>query len=159
MNRLLASNLANSTDQEIYDAVYTDHLTQAHNRRAFDQLYTGGPVAIFDLDSLKYINDTMGHRAGDAFIQYASCCLIQQFGFDNVFRTGGDEFLVINYQEGQIDKLCDYLPFLTAGFGPNLTCADGHLNMLKECRELDGDRAPRGCRPTWFNRLKEWGVL
>ena len=51
-------------------------------------------ILICDINDLKLINDTQGHKAGDEYIQ-ASCRLIcRTFAHCPVFRVGGDEFAV-----------------------------------------------------------------
>ena len=52
-------------------------------------------VAVCDVNGLKVINDTMGHKAGDEFIIKASRMICDIFQHSPVFRTGGDEFTVI----------------------------------------------------------------
>lgn len=84
-----------------------DELTGLSNRRGFLLLAeqhatlakrTGAPfsVAFLDLDRLKYINDTMGHQAGDAAIVEAAdairACLRES---DILGRLGGDEFALL----------------------------------------------------------------
>lgn len=87
--------------------VGVDELTGAANRRAFEQALTrelartgrgaGGPsVLLFDLDSLKQLNDEHGHQAGDTAIKATVDAL--QFAVratDVVARLGGDEFAVL----------------------------------------------------------------
>ena len=52
-------------------------------------------IAVCDINGLKIINDTEGHKAGDDYIK-ASCKLIcRTFHHSPVFRIGGDEFAVI----------------------------------------------------------------
>ena len=52
-------------------------------------------IIICDINELKIINDTEGHKAGDEYIK-ASCKLIcDVFDHSPVFRVGGDEFAVI----------------------------------------------------------------
>ena len=52
-------------------------------------------IAVCDINGLKIINDTKGHKAGDDYIK-ASCKLIcRTFQHSPVFRIGGDEFAVI----------------------------------------------------------------
>ena len=52
-------------------------------------------VIVCDVNGLKHINDTYGHKAGDDYIK-ASCDLIcEYFKHSPVFRIGGDEFVVI----------------------------------------------------------------
>ncbi|MCR5435584.1 MAG: diguanylate cyclase [Treponema sp.] len=52
-------------------------------------------VAVFDLDGLKFVNDTLGHDAGDAYIKEACRLICNFFKHSPVFRIGGDEFVVI----------------------------------------------------------------
>ena len=85
----------------------TDALTGLNNRRGFMILATGllkfarrvsysVCLLYIDLDSLKYINDTFGHGAGDAAIMQFSSILIDTFRDSDVIgRMGGDEFVVM----------------------------------------------------------------
>jgi diguanylate cyclase (GGDEF)-like protein len=50
----------------------------------------------FDMDSLKDINDTFGHNAGDQALRSAILILKKIFrGSDIISRWGGDEFMVL----------------------------------------------------------------
>ena len=60
------------------------------NRRGLDFA-----VAVFDVNGLKQINDTYGHKRGDQFIIDASAVICRQFKRSPVFRIGGDEFVAI----------------------------------------------------------------
>lgn len=80
-----------------------DALTGLRNRRAMvdcmDQISAGEPesfgVINIDLNGLKTINDTGGHEAGDRILIQAGEILGKVFYQDDLFRTGGDEFIVI----------------------------------------------------------------
>ena len=80
-----------------------DALTGLRNRRAMvdcmDQISSGKPesfgVINIDLNGLKTINDTNGHDAGDKALIQAGEILGKVFYQDDLFRTGGDEFIVI----------------------------------------------------------------
>lgn len=59
---------------------------------------SGGAVAVLflDLDGFKVVNDTMGHKTGDALLKNVAdrlrkCCRNEQ----NIARMGGDEFLIV----------------------------------------------------------------
>jgi diguanylate cyclase (GGDEF)-like protein len=85
----------------------TDALTGLNNRRGFMILATGllkfarrvsysVCLLYIDLDSLKYINDTFGHSAGDAAIMQFSHILTDTFRDSDVIgRMGGDEFVIM----------------------------------------------------------------
>ncbi|MBE5871536.1 MAG: diguanylate cyclase [Lachnospiraceae bacterium] len=51
-------------------------------------------IAICDINDLKKINDTRGHKAGDDYIKAAAKLLCGIFAHSPVFRIGGDEFLI-----------------------------------------------------------------
>lgn len=59
-------------------------------------------IAYFDLNGLKKVNDLQGHQAGDALIRRTADCLLRAFG-KKVYRTGGDEFIVIDRESGRED--------------------------------------------------------
>ena len=52
-------------------------------------------IVICDINGLKYVNDSMGHQAGDALIRSACERICSIFKHSSVFRIGGDEFAVI----------------------------------------------------------------
>lgn len=82
---------------------FTDALTGLYNRNKLNELidfqmdvhsaHLG--VACFDLNGLKEVNDDLGHSAGDQLICRAAEYLRQTFS-DRVYRTGGDEFVVVD---------------------------------------------------------------
>ena len=49
---------------------------------------------------LKIVNDTKGHAAGDKLIKDASALLREYFVHGTVYRTGGDEFVVLLQEKG-----------------------------------------------------------
>jgi diguanylate cyclase (GGDEF)-like protein len=85
----------------------SDVLTGLNNRRGFMILATGllkfarraaysVCLLYIDLDSLKYINDTFGHAAGDTAITHFARILTETFRDSDVIgRLGGDEFVVL----------------------------------------------------------------
>lgn len=52
-------------------------------------------VVVCDVNGLKHINDTQGHKAGDEYICAASAMICEIYQHSPVYRLGGDEFTVI----------------------------------------------------------------
>ncbi|MDR7868989.1 MAG: PAS domain S-box protein [Sporomusaceae bacterium] len=84
-----------------------DPLTGVYNRTFFEdamrkvawQDKRGVAILVCDVDGLKLINDTLGHRAGDDLLRVVAGGLRTTVvsGDDIVARIGGDEFAVIIY--------------------------------------------------------------
>ena len=65
-----------------------------------DSFYLG----MIDLDNLKKINDKYGHFLADKVISKVIAILQIEFGNENVFRVGGDEFIVLMDSDGDLSK-------------------------------------------------------
>ena len=95
-----------TADQLIYLAE-RDALTGLYNRHRFNEELArmiadaqrhDSRVALlfFDLDDFKYINDTFGHRAGDAMLIRVAGEVAGQVRRNEIFaRLGGDEFAIL----------------------------------------------------------------
>ncbi len=92
------------TVAKLQQDVFTDPLTQLHNRRWLDVklkdlLLHDTPFAlmVIDIDHFKSINDELSHLVGDKAIVNVSAELAEHFKFKNAscVRFGGEEFLVI----------------------------------------------------------------
>lgn len=100
--------LVMSKKAEHFQVVATkDGLTGLYNRSAFDMKAKKSlsefskeskplSLVLFDVDEFKWINDTLGHVAGDKVLQKVAQCLKETFRKDDfIARYGGDEFAVI----------------------------------------------------------------
>lgn len=109
MSELIAAAMFHATrygTDQLFRLATTDSLTGLANRALFlDRLRNdlgkaardGRRVAVLmiDMDGLKLINDTVGHRAGDAAIKEIATRISSQCRrTDTVARLGGDEFAV-----------------------------------------------------------------
>jgi len=75
-------------------ALFMDRLRNATARSAREQSPSG--VLMIDMDGLKQINDTHGHRIGDAvIIEFSNRLKKATRTTDTTARLGGDEFAVI----------------------------------------------------------------
>ena len=107
-DQLIASqNMAS----EMSELANKDALTKVKSKTAYERYITKLDedirnnsqtefgIAMFDLDSLKQINDTRGHICGDAAIVSLSKMICDTFVHSPVFRIGGDEFTAILQNE------------------------------------------------------------
>ena len=104
-------------EEEARFLAYHDTLTGLPNRRLLDDrlrqaVYMAQrrdvriAVMVMDLDNFKQVNDSLGHRAGDAVLREASHriagCVRKA---DTLARQGGDEFVIV-LPELQLDSDC-----------------------------------------------------
>ena len=92
-------------EERLIKIAMTDELTRLYNRRSYEEdlaEYRTRPldgdlvVLSADVNGLKAVNDTIGHKAGDELIRGAANCLLLAVGNrGKVYRTGGDEFMSI----------------------------------------------------------------
>ena len=96
---------------------YNDELTGAFNRHALDErtdqiaCHSMVGVVFGDVMGLKQVNDTQGHDAGDCLIKKAYQIATEIFGKENVYRIGGDEFVMLltNVSELEIKEKTEHL--------------------------------------------------
>jgi diguanylate cyclase (GGDEF)-like protein/PAS domain S-box-containing protein len=115
-----------------------DPLTGLPNRTLFadrlDQaiglaVRTGSSFSLLyvDLDNFKNVNDRLGHQAGDQLLQIAASRLLQCVrDSDTVSRQGGDEFLVLLIDCGDI--------------AASISCAQKILDALGACCTIEGEQ-------------------
>ncbi len=102
-------------EHKILDMAYTDSLTRLPNRRALIEKLEAklkankdgaihGVLFFIDTDNFKYINDLLGHNAGDDILRETGDRLRLLADSDNWFisRVGGDEFVIVLY--GSYDR-------------------------------------------------------
>ncbi len=91
-------------EKEVEYMSFHDSLTGLYNRRYFEEelnrLFNSRNyplvLVIYDLNGLKIVNDTLGHKAGDDLIRRFGYILMKSSRVNDVAaRIGGDEFAVI----------------------------------------------------------------
>lgn len=81
----------------------TDLLTGLRNRNSYErnpEKYAAGSNRMLtciyvDVNGLHELNNTSGHETGDKMLQFVGKTLQKEFGEENSFRIGGDEFVVL----------------------------------------------------------------
>ncbi len=93
----------------------TDELTGLYNRRGFvtltmqqfkiaDRINRGLTLFYIDIDNMKWINDNLGHLAGDQALQDTALILKNSFrASDIIARIGGDEFCSAAMENAAMD--------------------------------------------------------
>lgn len=91
--------------EEVRRLAHTDPLTQALNRRAFDDALNAiyeqkdsyqYSLVMLDIDHFKKINDTYGHPTGDKVLKFTAAKIKENLrGSVKLYRTGGEEFAFI----------------------------------------------------------------
>lgn len=152
------------TEQKAYEkqlAYQAEHdsLTSLFNRHYFQEelerlvariARSGANAALFyiDLDQFKYVNDTLGHAAGDQLLLEVTDLLRSNIrDGDLLARFGGDEFTLLLYNIERSDVkhsaeklrlLMENYHFFSANNNFNVTCSigvaiiDNHANSAEE---------------------------
>ena len=90
---------------------YHDLLTNALNRNAFMDVlsqfrpgqYASAGIIYIDINGMKEINDFYGHHQGDKILITTVAKVFNLFKPNELFRIGGDEFVIITYDLTETD--------------------------------------------------------
>jgi diguanylate cyclase (GGDEF)-like protein/PAS domain S-box-containing protein len=123
-----------------------DRLTQAmlHAQR-HDCWVT---VVFVDLDNFKFVNDSLGHNAGDELLKIVAARMVHRVrAIDTVVRLGGDEFVILLFdQPKNIDMIAATLqkiraaiaePIRIAGRDFQITSSIGLANYPNDGTDAD----------------------
>jgi len=186
MSELIAAAMFHAARNEtdaLYQQATHDGLTGLANRMLFferlrSRIYPGRRqieplgILLIDMDGLKRINDSFGHRAGDAAIRETALRISRiPRRSDVVARLGGDEFGVIL---GDISNPTDLMavvtrvaqetdqPFGFEGHTLDLTASIGHARFPEDGHDVDAlleaaDRSMYEVKRTRSTRSRELG--
>ena len=102
---------------EMDEIAHTDVMTGVKNKTAYEEAtnlldkkissaHAQFCIVMIDVNFLKRVNDNYGHEYGNEYLINACKLTCGVFGKENVYRVGGDEFVVII--EGEKVALCKY---------------------------------------------------
>ncbi len=161
-----------------------DPLTGLANRRRFEEELTrqiaisrrsgeAAAVLVLDLDNFKYVNDSLGHKAGDELIRRVAAVIGGRVReTDTLARIGGDEFAVLlrgtdaagarTAAEGVIDAIRRE-PFLLEGQRIRATTSIGIAVIEREPLAAGevlarADQAMYGAKDAGRDRLGEYSI-
>ena len=91
-----------------------DALTKCFSRAKYDSIRKSknfGSLIYFDVNKLKVINDTFGHKFGDKYLIKFVHNIEKAMPNDSLYRIGGDEFILISndYKKDDIIKKLEKL--------------------------------------------------
>ena len=128
-----------------------DQLTQLPNRQSFYQDIALGienitGVISIDMNELKYLNDTLGHEAGDMAIEVVAGVFRNNCnGKCTAYRIGGDEFMVICRETNEFDIRTMVFNMRESLRQTSYTCAFGYAMVsadvsVEEAMRIADDR-------------------
>ncbi|MDH5258298.1 MAG: diguanylate cyclase, partial [Gammaproteobacteria bacterium] len=105
--KIMIDRLTQLAERDSLTGLYNRHFLMDELERIVDRSARGEKQHIallyIDLDHFKYVNDTLGHIAGDKVLQEVTRILEKRArGTDLVTRLGGDEFAILLYD---VDEL------------------------------------------------------
>lgn len=145
--------MRNKETEKLFKLAYTDAMTGVYNRNAYEEKLEklnkvnarldNIMVVIVDLDKLKCINDTYGHRTGDDAIKTVADCILKTVGKKaDIYRIGGDEFVCIAERDisSYIAELRDLVSFTLPNIAIHIVaisciCICGYLHAKKQIEE------------------------
>ncbi len=165
---LISGTARDITEQKRFEEELTyqaqhDNLTGLHNRSYFQSelervtsriARSAAECALLylDLDQFKYVNDTVGHAAGDRLLKECTELLTKNIREgDLLARFGGDEFTIILYNidhdhaipvAENIRSMFEHYRFYDSGKTFNVTCSIG-LTMIDSNTESAEDALSR----------------
>jgi diguanylate cyclase (GGDEF)-like protein len=113
-------------NKEYYKLAHYDQMSELLNRTAYEekildlktninQIREENMIIILmaDLNFLKYLNDNLGHNAGDEAIKNVASIMKETFSEkESCYRIGGDEFCIISIGNNQSDFETMYNNFI-----------------------------------------------
>lgn len=107
-------------ENQLEKLAYHDSLTNLYNRHYLSDFLEENKHSkyftylMIDVDNFKQINDRYGHDQGDCVLAQIASELKKLFEDGNVFRMGGDEFLVVYNTEVSNDDLKSRIEYLNS---------------------------------------------
>ncbi|MCX5841066.1 MAG: diguanylate cyclase, partial [Deltaproteobacteria bacterium] len=173
-DEIFAMDPEDMTRAEMDYLIITDDFTGLGSKTAYRHSPKKAHQSFVDLDSLKWVNDSVSHRAGDEFLASMGEALKATDLKTDSYHISGDEFYVQADRPEQIKSAMDqaykYLEThpitihdelgrewefpggFSYGIGKDIGAAERAQKLHKGERELQGKRAGRGVQPPGIRR-------
>lgn len=142
-NRLLLDQLTQLSSVDLLTGLYNRNKLNAYMSGVAESEKRPIGLVFLDINGLKKVNDQQGHLAGDELIKRAADTLNATFDGNDIFRVGGDEFVVI-LKEASEEKIIALLDTLQekadenkVSFAAGYAVADDHKDIEKALNEAD----------------------
>ena len=108
-NHLLLDQLEKLSSIDLLTGLYNRNKLNNVMNEILDSRDALTSLIFLDINGLKKVNDEQGHIAGDILIKRAANVLISVFHNNDIYRVGGDEFVIIlrDVEKEKIDKYID----------------------------------------------------
>ena len=142
-NKLLLDQLTRLSSIDILTGLYNRNKLNTYMTGVLESKKTPIGLVFLDINGLKKVNDNEGHLAGDNLIKRAAKTLKHVFLGNDIFRVGGDEFVVIliGAEEKEIieslDKLREEAAKNNVSFAAGYAVCDNDHNIEKALKEAD----------------------
>ena len=169
---LLSNYQANIRMKLLSRLAYHDGLTDMLNRTSYMEEIknissNGYPellVAIFDVNNLKFVNDTYGHIKGDELIKSVADCLQNNLSdLGKCYRIGGDEFVFISKDNDAENRFKEITASLSQSYGDlhidddtymPITVAMGYSILRKDMKRSIDDAIREADSKMYENKRK-----
>lgn len=165
------------TREQLIAELFTCELTGLQNRRGYEADVKGYQYqCAIDVDSLKWVNDNMGHEAGNELLRHVGRAI--DWSTTAGYHVSGDEYFVLGDDaeelkdimstvsdslkkiviEGNDDlgrRVVKHGITLSWGIGQTFAEAEAGMYAHKKARELDGSRPARGKMPKSVSFLSD----
>lgn len=154
--------------EEMRLTLLTDELTGLGNRRAYNESEKQAVQTLIDADSLKWVNDKLGHQSGDEMLRLIGHAISEET--QNGYRIGGDEFVIQAKTAEESHAIMAKVQARLAGamltvenvdgskvelnglgvsYGQGSSIAEADVGLRKDklSRQRSGTRADRGQKP------------
>ena len=175
----LRAKIDQMSDEEVEQLLYRRTLTRLKNRRAMNERVKNDPnakaFAFADVDALSWVNDNMGHNAGDRMLMAIGSAfqeVVDKRAEADVYHVSGDEFVVSAPTQEMAEEIMqevrqrlsenrvrggndEVTPTITWGTGNTVEEADQAGNDMARLRQQEGKRPRKGGKPVTHRDLSE----
>ncbi|HCP14423.1 MAG TPA: hypothetical protein DIT32_01350 [Peptococcaceae bacterium] len=138
-------------EEEIYNLAFHDYLTGLYNRRFYEEellrldVKRNLPltIAMGDVNGLKLVNDSFGHKLGDELLRKVAAVMKDSCRADDIIaRFGGDEFVILlpKTDAAGTEKIISRINLLLSAEkinGVEISISFGHETKVHELQNIE----------------------